>query len=121
MVLSSGRDITSEVEAQQELADSLETQRAILDAVVDSIITIDDNFRVLDVSPGTERIYGVSQVERRGSSSLNIVLSEDRAHVANETPATLPGRRRLDHQVPLPGPPSRWSDAEHRNARAPHS
>jgi len=30
---------------------SLETTRAILDAVVDSIITIDEQFRVLDVSP----------------------------------------------------------------------
>jgi len=84
MVLSTGRDVTSEVEAQQELAESLETKRAILDAVVDSIITVNENFQVLDVSPGTDRIYGVSQVERRGKSSLNIVLSEDRRHVANE-------------------------------------
>ncbi len=62
----------------------METKRAILDAVVDSIITVNENFQVLDVSPGTDRIYGVSQVERRGKSSLNIVLSEDRRHVANE-------------------------------------
>jgi len=48
--------------------------RAILDAVVDSIITIDEQFRVLDVSPGTDRIYGVSHDERRGTNSLNIVL-----------------------------------------------
>jgi PAS domain S-box-containing protein len=84
MVLSSGRDITSQVESQQELAESWETKRAILDAVVDSIITIDENFQVLDVSPGTDRIYGVSPVERRGQSSLNIVLAEDRRHVANQ-------------------------------------
>ncbi|HUZ40095.1 MAG TPA: PAS domain S-box protein [Acidimicrobiales bacterium] len=84
MVLSTGRDITSQVEAQQERADSLEMKRAILDAVVDSIITIDEHLQVLDVSPATERIYGISKVERRGYSSLNIVLTEDRGHVANQ-------------------------------------
>src|SRR6204780_2215763 len=84
MVFSSGRDITAQVEAQLELTGSVETQRAILDAVVDSIITVDEQFKVLDVSPGTDRIYGVSSVERRGTNSLNIVYPEDRDHVASE-------------------------------------
>jgi PAS domain S-box-containing protein len=84
LVYSAGRDITGQVEAQLELAGSLETKRAILDAVVDSIITIDEHFLVLDVSPGTDRIYGVSNVERRGKNSLNIVWPEDRDCVATE-------------------------------------
>jgi PAS domain S-box-containing protein len=84
LVFSAGRDITGQVEAQLELSGSLETKRAILDAVVDSIITIDQQFQVLDVSPGTDRIYGVSQVERRGMNSLNIVWPEDRDHVATQ-------------------------------------
>jgi PAS domain S-box-containing protein len=84
LVFSAGRDITSQVEGQMELAGSLETKRAILDAVVDSIITVDEQFRVLDVSPGTDRIYGVSREERRGMNSLHIVLAEDRDHVATE-------------------------------------
>jgi PAS domain S-box-containing protein len=84
MVFSAGRDITSQVENQNALAASLETTRAILDAVVDSIITVDDNFRVLDVSPGTDRIYGVSPVDRVGRNSLTIVYSDDRMHVASE-------------------------------------
>jgi PAS domain S-box-containing protein len=83
-VFSAGRDITSQVEGQMELAGSLETKRAILDAVVDSIITIDEHFQILDVSPGTDRIYGVSLEERRGKNSLNIVLEDDRDHVAVE-------------------------------------
>jgi PAS domain S-box-containing protein len=84
LVFSAGRDITGQVESQLELAGSLDTKAAILDAVVDSIITIDEKFHVLDVSPGTDRIYGVSRVERRGTNSLNIVLPEDRDHVATE-------------------------------------
>ena len=84
MVFSAGRDITSQVEAQIELAGSLETKRAILDAVVDSIITVDEQFQILDVSPGTDRIYGVSPDERRGKNSLTIILPEDRNHVASE-------------------------------------
>lgn len=84
MVFSAGRDITSQVEAQIELAGSLKTKRAILDAVVDSIITVDEQFHILDVSPGTDRIYGVSIDERRGMNSLMIVVPEDRHHVATE-------------------------------------
>ncbi|HXC19511.1 MAG TPA: ATP-binding protein [Acidimicrobiales bacterium] len=84
LVFSAGRDITSQVEAQINLAGTLETKAAILDAVVDSIITVDERFTVLDVSPGTDRIYGVSSEERRGKNSLTIVLPEDRDHVASE-------------------------------------
>jgi PAS domain S-box-containing protein len=84
MVFSAGRDITAQVENQNALAESLETKRAILDAVVDSIITVDANFRVLDVSPGTDRIYGVSKVDRVGRNSLTIVYPDDRIHVASE-------------------------------------
>jgi len=84
IVFSAGRDITSQVEGQMDLAGSLETKRAILDAVVDSIMMIDEHFQVLDVSPGTDRIYGVSLEERRGTNSLNMVLEEDRDHVAVE-------------------------------------
>jgi PAS domain S-box-containing protein len=84
LVFSAGRDITSQVEAQVELASSLETKRAILDTVVDSIITVDEQFVILDVSPGTARIYGVPLDERLGTNSLNIVLPEDREGVASE-------------------------------------
>ena len=83
-VFSAGRDITSQVEAQITLAGTLEMKAAILDAVVDSIITVDEAFTVLDVSPGTDRIYGVSREERRGKNSLTFVLPQDRDHVASE-------------------------------------
>jgi PAS domain S-box-containing protein len=39
---------------------------------------------VLDVSPGTDRIYGVSKVDRVGRNSLTIVYPGDRIHVASE-------------------------------------
>ncbi|HEY5437592.1 MAG TPA: PAS domain S-box protein [Acidimicrobiales bacterium] len=81
-VFSAGRDITDQVEGQTQLAESLETTRAILDAVADSIITVDENFTVLNVSPGTDRVYGESITDRRGRSSLDIVHPDDRDHVA---------------------------------------
>ncbi len=84
LVFSAGRDITSQVEAQIDLAGTLETKAAILDAVVDSIITVDEAFNIIDVSPGTDRIYGVSGEERRGLNSRDIVLPEDSDHVAAE-------------------------------------
>ena len=84
MVFSSGRDITATVEDQAMLAESLETTRAILDAVVDSIVTIDSDFNVIDLSPATERIYGIPESERLGRSSLTIVHDDDRVRVIGE-------------------------------------
>ncbi|MEO9181647.1 MAG: PAS domain S-box protein [Acidimicrobiales bacterium] len=75
------RDISETVEAEEALAASVETTRAILQAAPDSIIMIDRYFNVLDASPGTQRIYGLSPDERQGRSSLNIVHPEDRARV----------------------------------------
>ena len=119
-VFSAGRDITSQVEGQMELAGSLETKRAILDAVVDSIITIDEHFQILDVSPGTDRIYGVSLEERRGKNSLNIVLEDDRDHVAVELRRLFRGEDGAS-ELPLPGPARRRADVDHRDARSSDS
>ncbi|MEO9180567.1 MAG: PAS domain S-box protein, partial [Acidimicrobiales bacterium] len=82
-IFSAGRDITEQVEGQTQLAESLETTRAILDAVADSIITVDENFTVLNVSPGTDRVYGNSVSDRRGRWSLDLVHPDDRVHVAS--------------------------------------
>jgi PAS domain S-box-containing protein len=75
------RDITKSVEAEEALAASLEMTQAILRAAPDSIIMIDQDLNVLDASPGTERIYGLTPAQRQGRSALNIIHLDDRVRV----------------------------------------
>ncbi len=75
------RDISNAVEAEEALAASHETTQAILRAAPDSIIMIDRDLNILDASPGTERIYGLTPAQRQGRSALNTVHSDDRDRV----------------------------------------
>ena len=75
------RDVSKSVEAEEALAASIETMQAILQAAPDSIIMVDRDLNVLDASPGTQRIYGLSPEDRQGRSALNIVHPDDRNRV----------------------------------------
>lgn len=81
LAVLTARDVSEAVKAEEALAASVETTRAILQAAPDSIIMIDRYLNVLDASPGTQRIYGLSPHERAGRSSLNVVHPEDRSRV----------------------------------------
>jgi PAS domain S-box-containing protein len=76
------RDITESVAAAAALAESVDLTRAILDAAPDSIIVVDEDLIVMEVSPGTERIYGIPQRDRYGRSAMELVHPDDRAEVA---------------------------------------
>jgi PAS domain S-box-containing protein len=75
------RDISKAVEAEEALAANVATTRAILHAAPDSIIMINHDLIVLDASPATQRIYGLTPSERFGASALNVVHPDDRANV----------------------------------------
>ncbi len=76
------RDISASVEAEAALAASVAKTSAILNAAPDSIIMIDHNLRLVESSPGTERMFGISQVERAGQLVYNIVHEDDQVEVA---------------------------------------
>jgi PAS domain S-box-containing protein len=75
------RDITQSVADATALAESVDLTRAILDAAPDSIIVIDEDLIVIEVSPGTASTYGIAQRERYGRSAMEIVHPDDRAAV----------------------------------------
>ncbi len=75
------RDISNNVAAEADLAESRETTRAILDAATDSIIVIDRNLIILEASPGTEHIHGVPAGERVGRTVTEFVIEDDREFV----------------------------------------
>jgi PAS domain S-box-containing protein len=75
------RDLTDSVAAEAQLAESRETTKAILDAAIDSIIVIDRNLTILEASPGTQSLHGVTAHERVGKQVDERIFDEDRPMV----------------------------------------
>ena len=75
------RDISTNIAAEADLAESRETTRAILDAATDSIIVIDRNLIILEASPGTQHLHGVPASDRVGRFVTEFVVDDDREFV----------------------------------------
>ena len=73
------RDITETVRAQSALEENLQVMRAILNTAADEIVLINRDLNVLEISPGTERIFGVERADRRGHEVSSIVHPDDRS------------------------------------------
>ena len=67
-VLEINSDITEEKHAIQRLEASEARTRAILDATVDAIMTIDDRGRLASLNPAAERLFGHPEAELIGQS-----------------------------------------------------
>jgi len=78
------RDVSESVAWETALARSFAKTQAILDAAPDSIIVIDEDFMVLEASPGTVRMYGYPKEQRMGRSSMTIVHPDDQAFIAEQ-------------------------------------
>ncbi|MDA7088587.1 PAS domain S-box protein [Pseudomonas sp. SA3-5] len=68
-------DISERKAAEQELAASLETTRAILDTAVNPIITIDDKGVVCSFNPAGERVFGYERNEVVGQN-VRVLMPE---------------------------------------------
>ena len=66
-------DITERKQAEAGLRDSEARHRAILDASLDAIITIDDRGTIESVNPATERLFGYTAAELIGGN-VNILM-----------------------------------------------
>ncbi|MGB8195886.1 MAG: PAS domain S-box protein [Acidimicrobiales bacterium] len=75
------RDITEAAQTQAALAENLAKMRAIIESAVDAITVIDKDGTILEVSPSSERMYGIPEENRRGHSALEFVHYNDQAVV----------------------------------------
>ncbi len=66
-------DITANKRAEEALRESEARHRAILDASVDAIITIDDHGLIESVNPATQRLFGYSPAELIGAN-VNVLM-----------------------------------------------
>jgi PAS domain S-box-containing protein len=77
------RDITEAAATQRALSDSVVKMRAIIDTAVDAITVIDRDYVMLEVSPSSEQMYGIPEVERRGHNALEFIHDDDRPIVVD--------------------------------------
>jgi PAS domain S-box-containing protein len=75
------RDITAASETRAALSENVAKMRAIIDAAVDAITVIDRNGVMLEVSPASEKMYGIPEAQRIGHSALEFVHYNDQAVV----------------------------------------
>ena len=66
-------DVTEDVAAAEALAERAESIRAILDTVVDGIITIDNNGIILTFNPAAERMFGMRRQDAIGESFNTLI------------------------------------------------
>ncbi len=60
--------------AEAELRDSAERKRAILDAALDCVITVDELGAVLEFNPAAERVFGYRAAEAVGADMADLVI-----------------------------------------------
>jgi PAS domain S-box-containing protein len=72
------RDVTESAETQAALSENVGKLKAIIDTAVDAISVIDRDFTILEVSPSSERMYGIPEEARRGHSTFEFVHYNDR-------------------------------------------
>ncbi len=69
--------MSAEQPAPDDLPDSTERLRAILDTAIEAIITIDERGRIESANPATERLFGFSAAEMIGKNVNMLMPSPD--------------------------------------------
>ena len=75
------RDITTAAQTQAALTENLAKMRAIIDTAVDAITIIDHDGAIIEVSPASEAMYGIPEVDRLGHHVLEFVHYNDKPAV----------------------------------------
>ncbi len=78
-VLVSVTDISAHVRLEEELAESEERFRSLIEKAHDVILVIDEKGRMTFVSPSVERVLGYDPDEETGKMVLDHVVGEDKA------------------------------------------
>ncbi len=69
-------DVTARRRAEQELAESESRNRAILQAALDCIVTIDQNGRIIEFNPAAENTFGFRREEIIGKDLAETLLPQ---------------------------------------------
>ena len=75
LLLCAGVDVTHTQRADAAVSEGVARLRAVLEAAVDGIITIDENSRIESVNPAVERLFGWTESELVGKT-VNMLMPE---------------------------------------------
>ena len=103
-------DVTDRRRAEEALRTSEARKRAVLEASLDSVITIDEDGAVIEVNPAAERTFGRSRGGDAGPRPRGADHSACAAGGASEGAGTTPAERRSQDSrkdSPDAGPPAR--------------
>ena len=78
-VFAAARDITDQKRLEEELRQTQNYTRGLIEASVDALVTVDPEFRVTDVNEQTVRVTGYSREELIGSPFPDYFTDPDRA------------------------------------------
>ncbi|WP_082226741.1 PAS domain S-box protein [Microscilla marina] len=93
------RNIDRRKKAEQDLKQQTATVEGILNAAVNSIISIDANGTIMSVNPATGRIFGYADSELIGSPAA-ILISEDLRELTGKT-VEIKSRRKDGEELPV--------------------
>jgi PAS domain S-box-containing protein len=93
------RNIDRRKKAEQDLKQQTATVEGILNAAVNSIISIDANGTIMSVNPATGRIFGYADSELIGSPAA-ILISEDLRELTGKTVEII-SRRKNGDELPI--------------------
>ncbi len=85
-------DVTRRRRAEQALRTSEERFRLLADHIEDLMLLVDDQGRILYVSPSVRTLFGHSEAEVEGVEALELVMDEDRPAVLDALRAVQQGR-----------------------------
>jgi len=111
-VVSTGRDVTEEIAAREELRRSEERFAAILESLEDFVWSQDAaSGEMLYISPSVERLYGFPPEAMRRNTRvwLEVIHPDDRARVATYLPSLLStGRAAAEYRIVHADGSVRW-------------
>jgi PAS domain S-box-containing protein len=71
---SSGADITERKRAEAELGQSERRKAAVLDSVLDCIVTMDAEGKLIELNPAAERTFGYTKAEAMGRALADLII-----------------------------------------------
>ncbi|HEX4822873.1 MAG TPA: PAS domain S-box protein [Candidatus Polarisedimenticolaceae bacterium] len=111
-VVATGRDVTEEIAAREELRRSEERFAAILETLDDFVWSQDAaSGEMLYISPSVERLYGIAPDAMRRNTRiwLEVIHPDDRARVATYLPSLLSsGRAEAEYRIVHGDGSMRW-------------
>ena len=107
-------DVTRRRLAEESLRDSEERYRLLAEHIEDLMVLVDEESRILYVSPSIRTLFGRDEEQVLGTPAMELVVDEDRSEVADALRSVQRGQRAVavEFRGALPDGGTRWFEAK---------